>query len=103
MNPTQPNTVQKHFRENVRNLGLGQIVHHATDRTMKIKGVGNIGHWFLVPCSSDEDHRSIHAAGHDRKRAEKTRYAAMCAVYKHVHGELPLPDGVYQAIMEFRR
>ena len=103
MMASQPNAAQKRWREEVRELGLGQIIHHCTDRTMKIKGVGNIGHWFIVPCRDDAHHREIHSMGKDRKPYEKKRFAMVCDVYALNHGPAPLPEGVYEAIMEFTK
>ena len=104
MHPVQPNAAQTEWRERVRSLGLGLIVHHATDRTMRIKGVGNIGQWWLIPCRSDTDHRRIHEMGSLRKIYEKRLFARVCVLYrKKFAEEPPLPPGVYSAIMEFRR
>ena len=85
-------------------LGMGTIIHHCTDRTMKIKFIGNIGHWWLAPCHTEEEHESIHSAGHDRKPIEKIRFSKVCDEYRKIYGcEPPLPDGVFSAIMEFTR
>lgn len=80
---------------------MGEIIHHATDRTRKIKGIGNIGHWWLVPVHTDEMHSAVHSMGADRKRYEKAKFSIVCETYKDKFGKLPLPEGVYEAIMEF--
>ena len=82
---------------------MGQIIHHCTDRTMCIKGVGNIGHYFLNPVFDELQHRAIHALGHDRKPFEKKRFERVCDHYKGMIGPLPLPEGVYDAIMSFHK
>ena len=98
----QPNAAQKRWRESVRDLGMGQVIHHAIGRTIKKKGVGNLGHWFLVPLANDEMHWAVHNdMGKDRKPYEKARFARVCERYQDIHGELPLPPGVYDAIMEY--
>lgn len=103
MHPKQPNTKQKKFREQMRMLGMGDVIHHATDRTMRIKACGNIGHWWLIPCDQPL-HQRIHAMGRDRKPFEKARFAAAIDRYAEVYQQpAPLPDGVYNAIMEFHR
>lgn len=104
MHANQPNAAQKRWREEVRLLGMGQIIHHAIDRTMKIKGVGNIGHWWLIPCTDDAHHFAIHKMGKDRKPYEKARFQEVIRRYVDLHDEKPpLPGGVYEAIMEFTR
>lgn len=104
MHAVQPNAEQKRWREAVRDLGMGEIIHHAIDRTMKIKGVGNIGHWWLIPCTDDAHHRNIHALGKDRKPYEKARFEQVVRRYVDLREEKPpLPDGVFEAIMGFRR
>lgn len=102
MKTVQPNAEQKRWREIVRGLGMGEIIHHATDRTRQIKGIGNIGHWWLVPCVSDQDHRDIHAMGKARKSYEKFMFNRVCRFYRVQYNQpLPLPDGVYKAIMRY--
>lgn len=104
MHPSQPNAMQRQWREDLRALGLGRVIHHATDRTMRIKGVGNIGHWFLVPCVDQDHHKQIHfSLGHDRKPYEKTKFKEACDLFEDAGRELPFGRDVYDAIMEFRR
>lgn len=104
MHAVQPNAEQKRWREEVRQLGMGEIIHHATDRTMKVRPVGNIGHWWLVPCESEEEHRRIHGMGKSRKTYEKTRFMDVVITYIRTHHEYPpLPEGVFKAIMGFHR
>lgn len=103
MKTVQPTAEQKRWRESVRALGMGEIIHHATDRTMKIKGVGNIGHWWLVPCETAQDHQKIHTLGKMRKLYEKCAFEMVVSKYEDEHGAAPLPDGVLQAIKEFSR
>ena len=50
--------------EAVRELGSvisGEpaLIHHCIGRSAKIKGVGNIGHWFLLPLT-DQEHKDLH-------------------------------------------
>ena len=60
MNFDQPNAEQKLWRENVRQTGsiisgLSRVeIHHVLGRTAKIKGVGNIGHYFILPLDREE-------------------------------------------------
>ncbi len=104
MKTSQGNAVQQRWLSTCHELGMGHIVHHATDRTMKIKGVGNIGHWWLIPCFSEMDHRAIHAMGHARKPYEKKMFVRVVERYRTMNGlENPLPPGVFDAIMEFHR
>lgn len=56
MNFEQPNAVQKAWRELVRANGCilsryphGITIHHVLGRTAKIKGIGNIGHAWILP------------------------------------------------------
>ena len=53
-----PTASQKRFMENMRKLGCCVSVedwhvqiHHMLGRTAKVKGVGNIGHWAILPLS----------------------------------------------------
>ena len=56
----QPNAEQKKWRENVRQTksvvsGLSRVeIHHVLCRTAKIKGIGNIGHYFILPLDREE-------------------------------------------------
>ena len=82
---------------------MGDHVHHATDRSMKIKGVGNIGHLFLYPYFTDAEHTAIHNAGHNRKILEKAKFQVVCYEYLKTHDELPFSDEVGQAILAFHK
>ena len=64
MHGEKPNKEQENFREIVRATrscisGRGDCeIHHPAGRTAKVHGVGNIGHWFLLPMQTHE-HRLV--------------------------------------------
>lgn len=121
----QPNAEQRRWRELVRKEGsvltrLGSCeIHHPIGRTAKIKGVGNIGHWFILALTPDE-HRWIDQgnAGLDRLKDnyrlwnmipgeledftlhefEKFLFKRMCRKFN-----LPFEADIYHAIMEYKR
>ena len=103
MKTVQGNAAERRWLKTCHGLGMGQIVHHATDRTMKHNKVP-IGHWWLVPCIDEQSHRAIHAMGHCRKPHEKKMFVRVVDRYRAITGEEPpLPPGVFDAIMEFTR
>jgi hypothetical protein len=106
MMPSQGNAAQKRWMKTLRTLGMGKIIHHCTDRTMRTKinlVSENIGHWWVIPLHDDEHHAWVHAAGKERKQYEKDRFEAACAVARGAGHELPFSQDVYDAIMEFHK
>jgi len=105
MIPTQPqNKEQRDWLKACHEMGY-PVVHHATARTMGIKGIGNIGHYFLCPVT-EEEHDWLHGkngiAGKERKPWEKERFDFAWTFYIDQHGEEPFSAEIYHAIMNFR-
>ena len=104
---SNPNAAQKRWREKVRGLGSiisggPAVIHHCVGRTAKHNKI-HIGHWWIVPLT-DKEHKDLHAGRLDtpqisRKEAEK--YLFDRAVKRL--GADDLPEGVYDAIMEYHR
>jgi len=112
-----PTAAQKRWMEAVRELGsvisgCPAVVHHAIGRSAKIKGVGNLGHWFLIPLT-DKEHRDLHNGWNiweqshpdmfeTRKEFEKGAFK-----YDVLDKLLDIPDeftyDIHYAIMEYHR
>ena len=91
------------------------FLHHPEGAMAKIKSVGNIGHWYVIPLAYDE-HYALHRGdlyplftsfehwtGRDcgdmsRREFEKHLFARMCKKFV-----LPFSDEIYQAIMEYTK
>ena len=90
------------------------VIHHPIGRTAKIKGVGNIGHWFLVPIQASL-HDALHAGNlqqvKDSYWNERVDVEDMTRLEfeKHIFDELcesigvGIPDDVMKAILEYHR
>ena len=94
-----PNAAQKVFRENLRELFPG-VIHHCVGATAKIKGVGNIGHWWIVSVPVDR-HNKIHASGKMRKTMEKALFKYQMTQYFEHYLEMPVANDVLQAIEDW--
>jgi len=108
-----PNVAQKRWREEVRGLGsivslsgyYGRtVIHHPVGQSAKIKGVGNIGNWWVIPLTEDlhEDLHNGEKFGFEtRKEWEKYMFAD---VMKKLYGHPDSPsDEVLAAIRDYRR
>ena len=91
------------------------IIHHPEGATARVKPVGNIGHWYVIPLAHDE-HMALHRNDlkplfdshedwtgcdcHDmtRREFEKHLFARMCKKFV-----LPFSGQIYQAIMEYTK
>jgi len=117
----QPNAEQKRWRELVRKEGSALTgerpcqIHHPIGRSAKVKGVGNIGHWYVLALTVDQ-HRLIDAGQYGLEvlkgqywqpadvaemtlhEFEKFLFKRMCRKFK-----LPFEADVYQAIMDWHR
>ena len=97
-----PTAQQKRWLQAVAELSPGMQIHHPVGATAKIKGVGNIGHWWLVPVD-EISHRDIHAGifGKDRKVLEKRIFEANLAELKDF-ADCP-PQEVIDAIRNYHK
>lgn len=110
-NSTQnaPNAAQKRWIQTVAGLGpLGNYGHVELDHflggaTIQIKGIGNIGHWAIIPIST-EDHRIRTLKG--RKAFEeatgKTAKGMFIEVCKRIE-DLPFNVEIYNAILDYHK
>ena len=109
-NSTQnaPNKVQQDWWKTVRSLGpLGNYgpveVHHFLGATTQVKGIGNIGHFALIPISH-EDHLIRHLKGRRafEEATGKTEKGLFIEVCKRIE-ELPFGVELYTAILDYHR
>lgn len=108
MKGQRPSAVQKKWREDVRALGsilsgLHPVeIHHCAGRTAAHDKV-HIGHWWILPLTSEEHARYVPEWGKRRKFMEKTLFGAVCKLIVRRGGVLPFGDDVATAIQEYRR
>jgi len=107
-NSTQnsPNAAQKRWLDLV--AGSGSIVdyapcviHHMWGATAQVKGVGNIGHWSLLPLTPYQ-HDLYH---HDRTEFER-RYGGQKELFLKLirrFRDMPFEDDVLRAILSYHR
>ena len=99
----QPNAEQKAFREKLRDLYPGFVIHHIFGATAKVKIdliSENIGHWGIIALTVGE-HHNIHKSS-DRKAEEKSIFEEQMRMYFSRYFEMPVPDEVFKAILEWR-
>lgn len=123
---SNPTIKQLRFREYVRGLGCcvspeswAIQIHHVIGRTAKVKGVGNIGHWFVLPLAwryhdvdSNDDLNVTH-----RKHAFEDQFGTQAELFNQVlktlihkaktdssidFDDFP-PSDVVEAITNYRR
>lgn len=104
----QPNAEQKRWRESVRALGsilsgLHPVeIHHCAGRTASHNKV-HVGHWWIIPLTSEEHARYVPEWGKRRKFMEKTLFGAVCRTIEKRGGVLPFGEDVRQAIEDYSR
>lgn len=101
-----PTAAQKRWYDAVASFGCIECgnpaqIHHCVGASAKIKGVGNIGHQFILPLCP-EHHAAVHAMGRDRKPYEKQRFADVILSAPSLGADLP-PDDVIAAIEGYHR
>ena len=108
MKVSAPSAAQKRWREQVRALGsilsgLHPVeIHHCAGRTAVHDKV-HVGHWWILPLTSEEHARYVPEWGKRRKFMEKTLFGAVCKLIVRRGGELPFGEDVVRAIQEYRR
>ncbi len=100
-----PSAEQKRFRENLRDLYPGSVIHHAVGGTAKVKinlVSTNIGEWWILAVA-EEEHKKIHASsvGQARKLYEKELFEYQMKHYFRVYFRMPVPDEVLEAIEDY--
>ena len=99
-----PTADQKRFRENLRDLYPGSVIHHCVGVSGKHNKV-EIGHWWIVAIS-ERDHRTLHGAVGSknkgwRKETEKDWYITQMISYFQKYHRMPVPDQVLEAIEDY--
>lgn len=124
----QPNAEDKRWREAVGDWGVSILskyrpiqIHHVIGRTAKIKGVGNIGHKFILPLCKEEHlwcdwgneglrlmkERVIH--GHGEKLRDDIEDLSFLELQKYLfkilcrHVRPNFEQDVYDAILAYHR
>ncbi len=109
-NSTQnaPNAAQKRWMETVAGLGplgtYGRVeLHHFLSATTQVKGIGNIGHFAIIPISH-EDHLIRHLKGRRafEEATGKTEKGIFIEVCKRIE-DLPFGVEIYNAILDYHR
>lgn len=84
------------------NYGPVQIDHFLGGATIQVKGIGNLGHWAIIPISA-EDHllraRSRKAFEEATGKTAKEMFIEVC---KRIE-DLPFSAEVYNAILEYHK
>ena len=84
------------------NYGPVQLDHFLGGATIQVKGVGNIGHWAIIPISA-EDHllraRSRKAFEKATGKTAKEIFAEVCKRVK----ERPFSDEIYHEILRYHK
>jgi len=109
-NSTQnaPNASQKRWLDKVAGLGpignYGPVeLHHFLPATTQVKGIGNIGHFSIIPISR-EDHLTRHLKGRlaFKEATGKTEKEMFIEVCKRVE-DLPFGNDIYSAILDYHK
>ena len=102
-----PTAAQKRWREAIRTKaqeveGGNLEIHHPIGASAKIKGVGNIGHWWVIPVDA-QSHKDIHAGkfGSMRKSVEKEIFESVLNVMSG-DPDFPPQDAI-DAIRDYHR
>ncbi len=95
----QPSAEQKRFRENLRNLYPGSVIHHCVGTTGKHNKI-HIGHWWILAVP-DHEHKTVHASGKARKPYEKELFQSQMRMYFSRYSRMPVPDEVLEAIEDY--
>lgn len=95
----QPSAEQKRFREHLRDLYPGSVIHHCVGATGKHNKV-DIGHWWILALD-EYGHKWIHESGKERKRHEKFQYHKQMEHYFHYYFQMPVPDDALEAIEDY--
>ena len=94
-----PTAAQKRFRENLRELYPGSVIHHPVGVTGKHNKV-KIGHWWIIALS-EASHDLIHTIGKERKDEEKLQFFVQMLMYMQVYGKIPVPAEVINSISDY--
>lgn len=98
---SQPDTEQKRFRENLRALYPGSVIHHCVGRKGKHNKI-EIGHWWILGLS-EHQHKMVHANEMPgrRKDWEKEWFEIQMESYFESYHRMPVPDEVLEAIEDY--
>ena len=94
-----PTAEQKRFRENLRSIFPGTVIHHCVGATGKHNKVA-IGHWWIIALTPEE-HIKVHSGISERKSLEKNEFAHQMERYFFYYRRMPVPDEVLEAIEDY--
>jgi len=82
--------------------GSPGVIHHFLGRATKVKYIGNLGFWALLPLT-DELHKERHHIGktmwEDKYQPEKVLWLRMLQRFQ----DLPFSDEIYDAILNYSK
>lgn len=85
-------------------IGYGKTeIHHPIGKAARIKGVGNIGNWFVI-CITRDHHLILHAQG--RKAFEKVTGHSEKELFEKTCSrmeKLPFSQEIYNEIMKYHK
>ena len=109
-NSTQnaPNAAQKRWMQTVAGLGpMGNYGHVELDHflggaTIQIKGIGNIGHWAIIPISTEDHLLRARSRKAFEEATGKTAKGIFIEVCKRIE-DLPFGIEIYNSILDYHK